>query len=110
VTSSAAELAPAGIHRVAYLGLCRPFLAWQSFAMLSVTTILNIVCTEALEYSGVPEVPDQKHGAQHNYSALKRDARGTLEGDTQPHLNHDTPLQYDLELVRQRDGTFDWEE
>lgn len=78
--------------------------------MIALKNLLNIICTEALEHSGVPEVPEHKHGAQQNYSALKREARGSLEKDTSPHSNILPSLCYDLELVRRGDGSLNWEE
>ena len=76
--------------------------------MISLKDILDIICTEAFEYAGIPEVPDHKHGAPQNYAAQKRDARGDIHDDTRSQSQQLPVIQYDLELVRQSDGTVDW--
>jgi hypothetical protein len=78
--------------------------------MIPLDDLLNIICTEALEHSGAPEVPDHKHGATQNYSTEKRDARGSLSMDRTAYSSDLPPLRYDLELVRRPDGTLNWEE
>lgn len=78
--------------------------------MISLENILNIICTEAFEYGGIPEVPDHKHGAPQNYSALKRDARGAVENEPRANSEQFPDLQYDLELVQESDGTLRWYE
>lgn len=78
--------------------------------MIALNNLLNIICTEALEHAGVPEVPEHKHGAAQNYSALKRDARGAPEKELLARTNGAAPLLYPLKLVRRSDGTLDWEE
>jgi hypothetical protein len=76
--------------------------------MISLENILNIICTEAFEHDGVPEVPDHKHGAPQNYAAQKRDARGEIEDQERSPSAPPDSLQYDLELVQERDGTLQW--
>jgi hypothetical protein len=78
--------------------------------MISLENILNIICTEAFEYGGIPEVPDHKHGEPQNYSALKRDARGLVENDARSQSSHLPVLRYTLELVRDSDGKVRWHE
>lgn len=78
--------------------------------MISLENLLNIICTEAFEYGGIPEVPDHKHGAISNFSTPKRDARGEFEHVSNPHSEQDSYLQYDLELVLESDGTLRWYE
>ena len=78
--------------------------------MISLENILNIICTEAFEYGGVPEVPDHKHGAPQNYAAPKRDARGEVERGARSHSARLPVLRYGLELVRESDGKLRWYE
>jgi hypothetical protein len=76
--------------------------------MIPLDDILNIICTEAFEHSGVPEVPDHKHGDRNNYAAAKREARGETQHDARSPSGPLDPLQYDLELVEESDGTLRW--
>ncbi len=78
--------------------------------MIALENLLNIVCTEALEYAGVPEVPEHKHGAAQNYSAPKREARGAVEREALAPSSQSRPLPFALKFVLQSDGTMDWEE
>jgi hypothetical protein len=77
--------------------------------MITINNLLNIICTEAFEYDGIPEVPDHKHGDRQNYSAPKRDARGTRRNARTQSANL-TTLRYDLELVQDEDGILRWHE
>jgi hypothetical protein len=78
--------------------------------MISLKNLLNMVCTEAFEYGGIPEVPDHKHGAPQNYSALKRDAREIVHEQTRVNSTEQPVLRYDLELIEEEDGTLRWVE
>lgn len=78
--------------------------------MITIENLLKIICTEAFEYDGIPEVPDHKHGDRHNYSAPKREARDKRKSDTRSHSANLTTLQYDLELVQDEDGVLRWHE
>lgn len=78
--------------------------------MISLENLLNIICTEAFEYDGIPEVPDHKHGALQNYSAPKRDARAAVHEGARPYAGERPVLRYDLELIEEPDGTIHWVE
>jgi hypothetical protein len=78
--------------------------------MIDLEDLLNIVCTEAFEHDGIPEVPDNKHGAMQNYSAEKRGARSIVQGEVRAPSENRAALRYDLELVREEDGTLRWVE
>lgn len=78
--------------------------------MIALKNILNIICTEAFEDGGIPEVPDHKHGARENYSAAKRDARRYVEHDRSTRTGELSDLKYNLELVEDKDGTLHWYE
>lgn len=78
--------------------------------MVDLKNILGMVCTEAFEHAGIPEVPDHKHGAPQNYSALKREAREVLHPVVRPDSLQPTILRFDLELVQEPDGTLNWVE
>lgn len=78
--------------------------------MIALENLLNIICTEAFEYDGIPEVPDHKHGAPQNYSVPKRDARGLVHEGARSYSTEPPALRYDLELVEEPDGTLHWVE
>ncbi len=72
--------------------------------MISINDLLNIICTEALEHSGVQEVPDQQHGNTFHYHNLKRGAReadNNLESVTSKML---PPISFSLEVIEGPDG------
>lgn len=76
--------------------------------MIPLEDMLNIICTEAFEHSGVPEVPDHKHGERHNYSSTHRDAREDHQEQRRSGVQELPPLQFDLELIRDEDGNLHW--
>lgn len=78
--------------------------------MIEEKNLLGIICTEAFEFAGIPEVPDHKHGTAPNYSAPKRDARGAAEENVRSYLGEAEPIRYDLELIERPDGTLCWVE
>jgi hypothetical protein len=78
--------------------------------MITLDGILDIICTEAYEYGGIPEVPDHKHGAPQNYSAAKRDARGVVPDDSRSYSASIVKLRYGLELLQEADGKLRWVE
>ncbi|MFN0164918.1 MAG: hypothetical protein ACKV22_00685 [Bryobacteraceae bacterium] len=72
--------------------------------------LLDMICTEAFEHSGIPEVPDHKHGAPQNYSAQKRYARGDIPEVVRVASSEEAVLRYYLELLEREDGTLEWVE
>jgi len=76
--------------------------------MIPLDDMLNIICTEAFEHSGVPEVPDHKHGERHNYSSTHRDAREDNHQQRKSGPQQLPPLQFELELIRDEDGKLHW--
>ena len=78
--------------------------------MISLKKLLDIVCTEAIEYGGLQEVPDRVDGAMDHYHSLKRNARG--ESDYSESITNENlpPMRFDLELIEKEDGTLQWEE
>jgi hypothetical protein len=78
--------------------------------MILLKNLLDMICTEAFEHSGIPEVPDHKHGAPQNYSAQKRDARGDCPDVTRIASSEQAVLRYDLELLEREDGGIEWVE
>ena len=78
--------------------------------MIRPKNLLDMICTEAFEHSGIPEVPDHKHGAPQNYSAQKRDARGDIPDVARAASPEEAVLRFDLELLEREDGTLEWVE
>jgi hypothetical protein len=78
--------------------------------MIALENLLNIICTEAFEYDGIPEVPDHKHGAPPSYYSAKRDARGPVHEGTRSYAGEQRTMRYDLELLEEPDGTLRWVE
>ena len=76
--------------------------------MIEIHNMLNIVCTEAIEDDGIPEVPDHKHGAEQNYWAPKRNARATEHSEAPRRPQQLPTLRYDLELVQDENGKVRW--
>ncbi len=77
--------------------------------MISRRVLLDIVCTEAIEHSGLQEVPDRSDGTAEYYHSPKRNARGDYEHGEQELLEGLPAIQYDLELI-QVDDRLEWEE
>jgi hypothetical protein len=77
--------------------------------MISQQEILSIICTEAIEYGGLQEVPGHKHGARHSYHSAKRGARDRDENGSRPN-GESTGFFYPLRLIREGDGTLVWED
>lgn len=79
--------------------------------MISLRKLLDIVCTEAIESGGLPEVPDRVDGAMDNYHAAKQNARSesNVEGGLES-VNSLPPIRYDLELIRDENGNLRWVE
>ena len=78
--------------------------------MISQKEMLNIICTEAIEYGGVQEIPGQQHGGKTSFHAAKRGARTTDENNIGRTASDSPAVSYDLRLVREADGTLIWEE
>ena len=78
--------------------------------MLSLETLLGIVCTEAIEHGGVQEVPDNKHGAPQYYHALMRAARDASSDVAPSSARNLKPIQFNLELVQTKEDGLAWEE
>ena len=67
--------------------------------MISINDLSNIICTEALEHSGVQEVPDEQYGSTSNYHSEKRNAREVDKNSNQQKTEKLTPIRFRLELV-----------
>ena len=79
--------------------------------MISQKEILNIICTEAIEYAGLQEVPGRQHGARSAFHSAKREGRarehnngGGATPDPLPTVNHQ------LRLLKKADGTVYWKD
>ncbi len=79
-------------------------------AMISQQEILQIVCSEAVEFGGLQEIPVQKHGARQSFHALKRMARGPEALARSAPDSGGEGVQYELRLVLEDDGTLRWED
>jgi hypothetical protein len=77
--------------------------------MIEIHNLLNIVCTEAFEDGGIPEVPDHVRDiAQPNYWAPRRDAR-SLQVEESLRTPQNLPtFQYNVEFVVDEDGKGYW--
>ena len=78
--------------------------------MLNSDDLFNIICTEAIEYGGLQEVPDHKHGALQHYHSLKRDARAAEQRGDADEEDELPPIQFAVELIRHADGRYEWVE
>jgi hypothetical protein len=75
--------------------------------MISISRLVDIICTEALEYGGVQEVPDRSDGATESYHSQKRPARGGLENNLTGNDDRLPTVDYKLELIKV-DGKLEW--
>jgi hypothetical protein len=78
--------------------------------MISHQEMLEIVCTEAIEYGGLQEVPWQKHGAKQSFHSAKRGARGPHVSNGERPGSSEVTAAYDLRLVAAPDGTLEWKD
>jgi hypothetical protein len=72
--------------------------------------LLDMVCTEAIEYGGLQEVPANKHGTVQSYHSQKRRSRGNERrsgGRPAPNLPE---APFTLRPVKQADGSVEWVE
>ncbi len=76
--------------------------------MLSIETLINIICTEAIEYGGLQEVPDRTDGTTENYHARKRNAREKYHGNEKRLEGDLPPIRFDLELIEDAEGRLRW--
>ena len=65
---------------------------------------MGIIRTEAVEFGGVPEVPDHKHGTTSNFFSAKRDARPSSETETERAGQAGETYTLKLHLVRTSEG------
>ncbi|HDL18496.1 MAG TPA: hypothetical protein ENH29_05535 [Bacteroidetes bacterium] len=72
--------------------------------MISIDDLLNIICTEALEYSGVQEVPDLQYGSTFYYHDSKRSAREANKTSEPLTSDELPPIAFTLEVVEGTDG------
>ena len=78
--------------------------------MISHQEMLDIVCTEAIEYGGLQEIPGQQHGGRTSFHAAKRGARSPEENNIGRAATGSPSVEYDLRLVREADGSLTWED
>ena len=77
--------------------------------MLTPGQLMDIICTEAVEFGGLQEVPEDKHGASQNYHSSKRDARGSNQlQQSSSMLEELPPIKCRLALREHPDGTLEW--
>jgi hypothetical protein len=78
--------------------------------MISQKEMLEIICTEAIEYAGLQEVPAQQHGGSTSFFSPKRAARAPEETNLGHPTSDSSTVVYDLRLTREKDGTLHWED
>jgi len=79
--------------------------------MISIDELVDMVCTEAILYGGLQEVPDRADGTVEHYHDPKRNARAHHNEDGAQNTRGDLPpIRYELELIESEDGTLHWEE
>ena len=76
--------------------------------MNSRSDILGMVCSEALEYGGVQEIPEHKHGTQHNYFSKKRSARTSDSIYSKNGKQKHKSVKISLKLIRNENGKIQW--
>jgi hypothetical protein len=78
--------------------------------MISHQEMLGIVCTEAIEYGGLQELPSQKHGAKQSFHSAKRGTRATSVVNGRSPICDSQPIEYDLRLIATPDGKLEWKD
>lgn len=78
--------------------------------MISQQELLDIICTEAIEYGGLQEVPGHKHGSKQSFHSPKRESRGPKEPNGDNGNTVELSVNYNLRLVQEIDGSLDWKD
>lgn len=78
--------------------------------MISEKDILDIICTEAIEYGGLPEIPGHQHGVTAAFHAAKRLGRGKQEDTGTDHPSRAPSVGYRIRVVKRADGSLRWED
>lgn len=78
--------------------------------MISQKEMLNIVCTEAVEYGGLQEIPGQQHGGRAAFHSAKRQSRRTEEAAGIRRKSKSRRMTYQLRLVKKANGKVEWED
>ena len=76
--------------------------------MISQKEMLNIICTEAVEYGGLQEIPGQQHGGRTAFHSAKRPSRKIEEGAGTQRQSDSRKMKYRLRLVKKANGTVEW--
>jgi hypothetical protein len=78
--------------------------------MISQKDMLNIICTEAIEHGGVPEISGLQQGGRVAFHAPKRPSRGSPQNCGSAPESESHKLNYTIRVVKKVDGTFKWED
>ena len=76
--------------------------------MNNIRDILGMICSEAIEHGGIPEVPDNKHGAKNRYHSEKREARKSGSKNGSDKSDDSEKIDFRLKVVEDEDGTLEW--
>lgn len=82
----------------------------SNLIMISQNEMLGIICTEAVEYGGLQEIPGQQYGGKTSFHSAKRTARHTLHSRATRIQPDSKSVKYGLMLIRNRDGTLEWKD
>src|SRR5579872_1909198 len=91
-------------------------LCWESRAMprgsqlimISLKQMLKIICTDAVEFGGLPEVPGQQHGGRTSFHAAKRPARRPEKSSYSRPTTSFPTVKYSLRIIKKADGSIEW--
>jgi len=76
--------------------------------MISLESLLNMICTEAIEYGGLQEIPERTDGIRENFSVQKHYAREHIDTiDTRENVKLPT-MVFPYVIRRGQDGELDW--
>lgn len=78
--------------------------------MISQKEMLDIILTEASEYGGLPELPNQQRGGKTSFHAAKRASRGIGERNGSSALSDSRKVKYNLRVVKKRKGKLHWKD
>ena len=78
--------------------------------MINIEQLINIICTEAVEYGGLQEIPAQKHGARSSFHSSKRESRNQdMRSEVDPVADEPSVI-YSIRLEIKSDGQLKWED
>jgi len=78
--------------------------------MISQKEMLGIICTEAVEFGGLQEIPGQQYGGKTSFHSAKRTARYNHDSRLKRVKVDSNSVEYGLRLIRSNNGKLEWKD